>query len=436
MINFKQKYFKYKSKYLKLVGGEIYYEDETIDNKLLIIIETPYNPESDIFLAQMRRINININSKVNNEHVSNITKDIQTLKWCLNPNNIYINNNRQYFLNRYNFILYSVNNNPANLQHIIINDIPDDVPYYFSMYGIFFGQVIDLFNCIYSYSIINKVCYKIIEWLIPKTHALQIEPTSTIPKFYLNIHHISRHQIYFYNLEFRTIPIDINFKVHMNIKLEYLFYILNILLDNYILLKPYLQQFKIDIDFSLYRLCNQYSNRAEFMYKMKQDGSGIINEEEQPINIAFYPRRDDEFNPHNESNNVQRNVREIINILIDLFPNDSELSSNLFPRMNFKLTDCIYFAIGDSGEKFNHPENYMAPLDYIVPDELKEETNRKTKILSNHILYEYNDQTNEWIDLPVTQYQLLNKRIFENYTSRDIYKMIGHEDIYDNLIEL
>jgi hypothetical protein len=76
------------------------------------------------------------------------------------------------------------------------------------------------------------------------------------------------------------------------------------------------------------------------------------------------------------------------------------MSSNLFPRINFRISDCIYFAIGNFDHKTEprYRNQFEAPLDYLnyikyyttyrqnsTPCEL---INKFTKTFSNHILLE------------------------------------------------
>jgi hypothetical protein len=218
----------------------------------------------------------------------------------------------------------------------------------------------------------------------------------------------------------------------MNVKLEYVFYVLDVLLSNYDLFKECLNQFKISVDFPRFSVVNQFSNRSSENFT-KEEG-GYIVEEEQPPNFVFYPETHPQFTGPDYKDKVQENVKRIINILITLFGKyDLVLSSNLFPRMNFRLTNCIYFSIGDSNEKNDHPENFTPPTDYLIVPEEDEcrNFNNKTKLLSNHVLY---DKKCEKVN--VRQYELLNSKKFDGYSSSDIYGMIGQKKIYANLISM
>jgi hypothetical protein len=57
--------------------------------------------------------------------------------------------------------------------------------------------------------------------------------------------------------------------------------------------------------------------------------------------------------------------------------------------------------------------------------------NIETNKISNHELCIYKDTCE---DNNVEQYTYLNLRIFGNKNTREIYKMIGQENIYDQLI--
>jgi hypothetical protein len=86
-----------------------------------------------------------------------------------------------------------------------------------------------------------------------------------------------QYQIYFKNKLINDT--DKNFKVHMNIKLEKYFWVLQTLIKNYDCFINLISNFKIDFDFANFTILNQFYNRSENESK----------EEEQPINIAFYP---------------------------------------------------------------------------------------------------------------------------------------------------
>lgn len=454
-MNFKLKYLKYKKKYLKLRGGEIYYDNETIDNKPLTIINESYNPETDITLMNMKEIKselaLIITSTVCNGNVFKYINNEKILNWCLDPDTVYIDpykNTNKYFFNRYKFIIYST---PLYIikkckiideisKYIKIDNIPNNDLLGFTLYGTIFDQKINLFNSLYSTILQNMIYDKINIWLKTKTI---IEPrynplyNSDIKKFILikNSEAKQNKQIYFYTEQYLTGAYDRDFKIHMNVKLENIFYILDVILKNYELFENCLNQFKIDVNFPLFRVANQFSNKSS----LQKVNNRYIVEEEQPPNLAFYPEIDEKFIGPFNKNKVHRNAERIINILKELFPDELNLSSNLFPRMNFRLTNCIYFSIGDSGDKFRNSEMFTAPTDYILPPRIKQMknichmSNKMTKLLSNHILYENNDDTNQCEDIRVQQYKLLNLKKFNDYSSRDIYKMVGQEQIYDKL---
>ena len=129
----------------------------------------------------------------------------------------------------------------------------------------------------------------------------------------------------------------------------------------------------------------------------------------------------------------------LINILKELFPDNLDLSSNLFPRFNFRISNCIYFAIGDSGQKFKNPQNYTHPSDYNPEECISYDIsrcsyeNKKNKLISNHELCKIDDEI--CTKNNVNQYKLLNSKDFNNKTTKEIYSMINQTDIYDKLLE-
>lgn len=453
-MDFKTKYLKYKKKYLQLKGGDIYFFDETLNNKQLEIIRTDYNPTEDRKLIAMKSIvptfasSITANISTNGDMCSYINDDTQ-INWCLDPNTIYVNSSsNRYLFNRYRFVIYSApltiydNGKLIDIfsKYVKINDIPSDIEGSFILVGTIFRQPINFFNSIYS-TILNNMLYdKILRWVVSKTDedprfttSRMLDPTN---KFILIKDNVSKesNQIYFFTHNgFATRNPDNDFKIHMNVKLEYVFYVLDVLLSNYALFEDCLNQFKISVDFPRFGVVNQFSNRSSENFTKEEDG--YIVEEEQPPNFVFYPEIDTDFTGPNYKDKVQKNVKNIINILIHLFSeHDLVLSSNLFPRMNFRLTNCIYFSIGDSNEKNDNPENFIPPTDYLtVPgNEIDcQRFNKQTKLLSNHVLY---DEECEKIN--VKQYKLLNSKKFDGYSSRDLYKMIGQEKIYNYILTI
>jgi hypothetical protein len=356
-------------------------------------------------------------------HVSN---DDSRFMWVLDVDTVYLNDkckkNPSFWPYRYFLILYSL---PAHQYYIqLFNDnfnviIPESFSNSddFTLKATLFNTELNLFNSIYSLKIKKAILKYILDWINPKIDKKII--------FLSNVYCNGQYQIYFRN---RLInDIDNDFKIHMNIKLEKYFWVLQTLIENYDYFIDLISSFKIDIDFPMFTILNQFYNRSENESK----------EEEQPINIAFYPLKDSNFN----GNNIQQNVCKIINKLKELFPEDLNLSSNLFPRFNFRISDCIYFAVGDSGDKFKNPCKYTAPSDYIeIQNKCNnmdkndcELTNNKTKKISNHELCTYNEAEKCKIN-DINHHHLLNLKKFEGKNTEDIYAMVGQTDIYNKLI--
>jgi hypothetical protein len=145
-------------------------------------------------------------------------------------------------------------------------------------------------------------------------------------------------QIHFNEYRIVSESPDPRFKVHMNIKLENLFWVMEKLFDNHHLFLNKIYSYKISFEFCRFRILNQFSSRPNNTIFTKYNEGNFINEEEQPPNIIFYPKIDDTFN----GTNVHSHVRDLINILKTLFPDSYNLSSNLFPRFNFRITDTIF----------------------------------------------------------------------------------------------
>jgi hypothetical protein len=491
-MNYYNKYLKYKKKYLELKslkGGDIYYDDETLDDKDVIIITSEYNPTIDLILSDYVKINANITSSINTNFgvrkYYEIMGDVENVHWSLDTNTIYIIPaiSNLYFFNRFNFILYSIklNNDDGTTidikNHFYVNEIPSDPPIEFVLTGIIFDKPIDLFNGFYNNKMIDIVYDKIIDWLKTKsTHQTTFRGNiyNNIGAFYISEVNRKHKQIILNTIgcissnEFTRSANDISrcidndFKVHLNIKLEHFFYVLNILLQNHENFKDILYQYKFLINFPAFRITEQYNNRTRCCMKEKD---GMLLEEVGNMNFVFYPRI---FN----NRTIQDNVRRIINLLKLLFPDNLEIESNIYnigsniyPRFNFKINNSIYFAMGDGIEKIEDPHMYGPPFDYInkcnIPSNDLENTlenniikktecddiNKITKTLSNHELCRFNIDNNKCeLRNNINHYKLLLKKSFskiydarnqskQNITVEDIYTYIGQENVYYELIQ-
>lgn len=384
-------------------------------------------------------------------NLSNITCDKDNIMWVLDTNTVYIDKElctTEIFC-RYYFLHYKIEynkfyNNLFTREFKLVEPIPtvfSTQPIDYNFRASIFGTELDLFNSVYSRPIINIVFRKIKKWLLNKIDTnncmLGYKNNDKQQQFYLqntskiNFMKPSRNIIeqfeYIKLYSVREELSDDRFKIHMNIKLEKLFWILDKLINNYYKFTDLITEFKFDFNFTSFTISNQFNNRSSFNSDI--DDNGIKYEEEQPVNIVFYPIY---FDFDEENNGVQENVKNIINILKELFPDELNISSNLFPRFNFRINNSIYFALGDSGKKFANPTNFSPPTDYNPANCVENNEkrcnllNNKTKRISNHELCVFADgKCNE---NNVNQYKLLS--IYKNKSTRDIYKMVGQEDIY------
>ena len=429
---YQQKYLKYKKKYLDLKGGHIIPFTEKIDEN--IISRVPFDEYKNPYHPEFPMIEKELLYKEDIRGPLQVSNDNRKFMWVLDVNKVYLNeinnckNDPVFFPCRYFLILYSlplITELQCNTDHTSIFNKNFNVPIPdffenandFTLTATLFNTYLNLFNSIYSFKIKKAILPFILDWIEPKIIGK--------PIYLLPICRTDQYQIYFRN---RLInDTDKDFKVHMNIKLEKYFWVLQTLIENYDYFIDLISSFKIDIDFPMFTILNQFVNRSNIESK----------EEEQPINIAFYPLKDSNFN----GNNIQQNVCKIINKLKELFPEDLNLSSNLFPRFNFRISDCIYFAVGDSGDKFDNPCKYTAPSDYIEIQNMCNNmdkndcdlTNNKTKKISNHELCTYNEAEKCKIN-DIKQHHLLNLKKFEGKNTEDIYAMVGQTDIYNKLI--
>jgi hypothetical protein len=436
---YQKKYLKYKKKYLDLKGGDIISYDDKIDDNIIsdVSFEDYPNPYEKTFPMIKKELLIyDVDSTGTNIQPLHVYEDSNQIRWVLEGDKVFLNKYKKppywtYWPYRFSLILYSLPLEQDDLLfcenfyiHIPDTFLPDI--YKFTLKASLFGIEINLFNAIYSFRITEAIFSFILDWIYERINTYKNRNILTVKPISI----IKQTQIFFTNKLYNNTNLvsDSNFKVHMNIKLENYFWVLETLIKNYHRFTNLISMFKIDIGFPGFSILNQLWNRTG-------DNS---KEEAQMPNIVFYPLEYTHF----PKTYIQENVKNIINILKELFPEHLNLSSNLFPRFNFRISDCIYFAVGGSDDKFDNPCNYIAPSDYIekrnncniMNKDKCMLTNLKTKTLSNHELCIYNDEKNECEINNIKNYNLLNLNIFAGKNTREIYAMVGQTDIYDKLI--
>ena len=448
-MNYHNKYLKYKEKYfeLKQNGGNfmtwtdiIENSDEKIEESCdiinNIISEYSNTPFDSIIFKDIFANNI----------VNYIKNNINNLFWVLNYNKIYnVTVDRKYFFNKYKVLQYYIVKSQTNItllqKNFYINiETPDfDIEnlYTYSLEGNIFGKKIDLFNSVYCNDMNIILYHKIKEWIL-----LKMKKYNKIIKIYDRIIFDNR----LCNQLFLEGSVDkkqsLIFKVHLNIKLENLFWTIEKIIYNFDLFKKYIGELKFALEFSFFRFNKENVNKSIYENTYIINKQKYKNEEENPIVIVFYPLDD------NPVNGVYNNMKELINILKKLFDDKYQLQQEFFPRLNFRINNTLFFALGDSGKKLDYLDSkrqnkptsniFYQPKDYVNlnckiydPKSCKIH-NEITKKIHNHELCKLNEH-DECINNNIYQYNILIIPEFQGYTIEEIYRTIGQEEEYCKL---
>lgn len=171
----------------------------------------------------------------------------------------------------------------------------------------------------------------------------------------------------------KILLISPEYKIHLNIKLKYLFWAIKHIIDNsdkFIIeinniKKPLFSHFKFHIDFYNFT---------------------IINKEYKSPNIVFYQYQD------SNSEITKICFRNLVHVLLKLFPNNLKISSKIYSKFTFKINDNIYLCIGDGIDKINKSDNYTIPIEYkkIIDNNLYKKYNKIIKKLSYYDLFDDN----------------------------------------------
>lgn len=450
-ISYVQKYLKYKKKNLKImqIGGILISSTKELDNKNIgtnldketfskiysndeIIVTIPAY-SNDQLQEKIIIPNDNIKSQIlESGFLTEIIYYDRGYAWVLNYDKIYIDEKcKTEFYCKYKFMYYTVKRYTPGFNYFEYNftlNLPQldlinsNNPIDYPLIGSIYNKEIDLFNSVYNYTLI-------IDIVGPKIENCFSSKLNSGTKFKSKLNDT---QLFFMN---KTAKEDKNFKIHMGIKLEKIFWVINKLLDNLHQFEKCMYAFKVDLFFPMYRLANQFSNRSHYDDTYVLNGETFKTEEEQPPNFVFYPL---EYKLIHKDD-VHIHAKNIIDILKELFPDELNVTSGLFPRSNFRINDSIYFAVGDFLEKNKKPEKYTAPFDYNTNDCLNQDeikcnsTINHSKNISNHELCYY--ENNTCMPNNVNQYKSLiyTNDFFSGKTTREIYKMVEQENIYDLL---
>ena len=263
-------------------------------------------------------------------------------------------------------------------------------------YNLRFTEIkkVNIFNNIFSKSLQKIIHLSVINWInneikndIFKTRSNRLnQPGIAINSKLFTSHTQIVEPTYYRQLDTtNTRLFSSEYKIHINIKLKYLFWMIRYLINNsekFIIIidgikKPLFAHFKIHTDFWNFTV----------LYNTKKYHSP---------NIVIYQYQDS--NP--EITKIC--FRKLVETLLELFPDNLKISSKIYSKFTFKINNNIYLCIGDGTDKINKSSEYTIPIEYkkiidlcdLCLTENNEKCKKYNKIinkLSNHNLFIEND---------------------------------------------
>jgi hypothetical protein len=219
--------------------------------------------------------------------------------------------------------------------------------------GVMFGHEKNLFNMYLSYHLAVHLETEVIRWI------------STIPVIpnkdglILNINARRNGPALGQILTTYSRDIQDDKKLHMLVRPEYLYWTVETLVRNYgLLIDKGLLMFKFlflvgenkMIEFT--EICPGL-NEGDVVETYKHEGKEYKREELNMANIVFYLKG-------------KLVVKELIDELYRLFPDEYDISNGKVPRFNMRLSDNLFFSVGGNNQtKYDHSSEYL-PREYDI----------------------------------------------------------------------
>lgn len=414
MSEYYNKYLKYKQKYLNLkkkIGGAIGIDRILLPEEITLDLEVPEIPGLKI-KDPILKIPYNYDIMTLNSFV--VLNNKTYLIWSYDASKPYIDKNNDRFSQDPDFInklslrnhgmyskFYILVNSEINKQAIsnIIKYSQFQTPYYdqnipYQYVPHFFVNCLsfNLFKSIHSDKfnddINDKLCLSWLSSIYNNVKKLNTE-TMGIQSNLINNGFVKLNVPGQPMILLNYYPANSHMKIHLNVKLEYLFWTLETIILN---LKKFIvddkliiPQFKFMNKFYLFNGILEkffsdypYLNENDKIFDTENNTWSFISEPDikykfediyEP-NIVLYLKKEVDYSL------FKKNVQHVINVLIELFPDSLDIGSGKFPRFNFKVNNTIYFAIGDSTEKINKTNSKI----YIRPTNLHQCTCREKTI--------------------------------------------------------
>jgi hypothetical protein len=181
------------------------------------------------------------------------------------------------------------------------------------------------------------------------------------------------------------------FKVHVNVKVEYIFWTIEKILRN---LNKFIYQRDKSMIIKGFKFNGNLSFIKHFSHTLKYPDQRLqerdiniesISSENYNVqlspskeillsnykyenitdaNIVFYLSLDNETTEILQKKN-QNKIRQLIHTLMLLFPDNLNIGSPYYPRFNFKANDSVFFAFGNGDHKENLKNNSFSAVDDI-----------------------------------------------------------------------
>ena len=280
-----------------------------------------------------------------------------------------------------------------------VSDMDQDKPYEFIPKINIFGVEIDLFKNIFSIPMQDKLIDPLIRRWLNDIAKKEIKHEDIMNN--LDIHQMTSSQpaiSWKYKYPDAHSLLKAKMKIHICVKPEFLFWTFHKLLLNCNLFIDLYTSLKMNSNFVstgyLGEYLDIYPNTGKNTNTYVSEGNVYKKEQIFDPDFVIYPRTT------NNSEQNRSNVREIIKILLELFPDNLNIASKKYPRFNFKINDCVYVGFGegfDKAEKIGLDETFTEPLEYkAIECNADEENecmgyNKMSKLVSATQLCTYDD---------------------------------------------
>jgi hypothetical protein len=445
------KYLKYKKKYFMLKGGILDIE-ELLDPEL---IDTDFDIIEDESIG-LSKITLNIHQIAKHKNDFLWTKNIKKAHLKnIEPSQCNIKGNTEKYFTlwcRYYFTCYKLiyteklYEDIKSSNKIITPTYNDMCPYKYEFILKILGVTFNMYDSVYSRKIQRLIDDLVKQWVQNIYIKLRQREQN------LNRLIISDHEETIYVRFERSAVIKVPYKdigvikVHLQIKLEYLFWVIQKIIENISLftyidgtrILPTFSGFKFRTGFFRYIFPEITSNFPFSIWDKEYKINDITynTETQYDANIVFYT----DYMTYGEYYQ-QQCIRHLINTLIKLFPDNLNINSDLFPRFNLRITKNIFLGIGHGDHKdkvFNNQFDNLKDFKEVSCDTFLNQlscdkcSNEISKTITDRDLCKWNTHTKKCESSKYYSFNLLTYKDkfrtiqeIEDYIGRPLYKGIN-----------